>query len=189
MKLSKTALWILGIGVFVIASAVLIMLHVGQSGDAERLEENLLVTQALFTKLTADREGLNSQLTQLYNQLDEADSAYRQSKANFPKSVMSIEYDEELFFIADDYNLEVISLTASEPSEYPVEEVPFDSTDFEVEVRGAVSNILSFINNVATGGYFNSAIVELVNMEVPEPDQNEQPSAVIKIIVYSYEGE
>jgi len=88
MKLSKTALWILGIGVFIIASAVLIMLYAGRSGDAERLEDNLLVTQALLTKFTADRAELNSQLTRLYNQLDEADSAYRQSKANFPKSVM-----------------------------------------------------------------------------------------------------
>jgi len=189
MKLSKTALWILGIGVFIIASAVLIMLYAGRSGDAERLEDNLLVTQALLTKFTADRAELNSQLTQLYNQLDEADSAYRQSKANFPKSVMSIEYDEELFFIANDYNLEVMSLTASEPSENKVEEVPFDNTVFEVEVRGAVSNILSFINNVATGGYFNSATVELMNIEVPEPDQGEQPLAVIQIIVYSFEGE
>lgn len=189
MKLSKPALWILGIGVFVITSAVLIMLYAGRSGDAEQLEDNLLITQTLLTQLTADREELNSQFTQLYNQLDEADSAYRQSKANFPKSVMSIEYDEELFFIADDYNLEVMSLTASEPSENKVEEVPFNNTVFEVEVRGAVSNILSFINNVATGGYFDSATVELVNMEVPEPDQYEQPTAVIKIIVYSYEGE
>ena len=55
MKLSKTALWILGIGVFIIASAVLIMLYAGRSGDAERLEDNLLVTQALLTKFTADR--------------------------------------------------------------------------------------------------------------------------------------
>ncbi|MBA7650789.1 hypothetical protein ES703_58600 [subsurface metagenome] len=102
---------------------------------------------------------------------------------------MSIEYDEELFFIADDYNLEIMSLTASEPSENKVEEVPFDNTVFEVEVRGAVSDILSFINNVATGGYFNSATVELMNIEVPEPDLGEQPLAVIQIIVYSFEGE
>jgi hypothetical protein len=189
MKLSKIAWWILGVGVFIIASAVLLALHAGQSSDTEQLEDSLLVTQALLTNLTADKENLNSQLTQLYNPLDEAEAAYLQSKANFPKAVMSIEYDEELFFIADDYNLEVINLTASEPHQNEVEGTTYDNTIFEVEVRGEVSNILSFINNVATGGYFNSATVELVNMEVPEPDVDEQPSAVIKIIVYSYEGE
>jgi len=189
MKLSKTALWILGIGFFIIASAVLVMLHAGQSGDIEQLEENLSVTQTVLTTLTSEREDLDSLLTQLYDQLDEAEAAYSQSQANFPKAVMSIEYDEELFFIADDYNLEVMSLTASEPRENKVEGIPFDNTIFEVEVRGEVSNILSFINNVTTGGYFDSATVELVNMEVPEPTQDEQSLAAIKIIIYSYEGE
>ncbi len=189
MKLSKIAWWILGVGVFIIASVVLLMLHTGQSSDTEQLKDNLAVTENLLTNLTADRENLNSQLTQLYNQLDEAEAAYLQSKANFPKAVMSIEYDEELFFIADDYDLEVMSLTASEPHEKEIEDTTYYNTIFEVEVRGEVLNILLFINNVATGGYFNSATVELVSMEVPEPDVDEQPSAVIKIIVYSYEGE
>jgi hypothetical protein len=189
MKLSKTALWILGIGFFIIVSAVLLALQASRSGDAGQLEDNLVVTQTLLTKLTSDREALDSQLAQLENQLDQAEATYGQSQANFPEVVASIEYDEELFFIAGDYNLDVMSLTASEPRENKVEEIPFDNTVIEVEVRGEVSNILSFINNVATGGYFNSAIVELVSMEVPEPDQDEQPSAVIKIIVYSYEGE
>ncbi|MCX6011644.1 MAG: hypothetical protein NT134_05260 [Chloroflexi bacterium] len=189
MKLSKTALWILGIGFFIITSAVLVMLHAGQSGDVEQLEENLTVTQTVLTTLTSEREELNSQLLQLENQLDEAEAAYSQSQANFPQAVMSIEHDEELFLIADDYNLEVMSLTASEPRENKVEGIPFDNTVFEMEVRGEVSNILSFINNVTTGGYFDSATVELVNMEVPKPDEDKTPTAVIKLIIYSYEGE
>ena len=189
MKLSKTALWILGIGFFIITSAVLVMLHAGQSGDVEQLEDNLAVTQTVLTTLTSEREDLDSLLTQLNNQLDEAEAAYSQSQANFPQAVMSIEHDEELFLIADDYNLEVMSLTASEPRENKVEGIPFDNTIFEMEVRGEVSNILSFINNVTTGGYFDSATVELVNMEVPEPDEDGTPTAVIKLIIYSYEGE
>lgn len=189
LSLSKTALWILGIGLFVIVSAVLLALQASQSGDAEQLEENLAMTQSVLTTLVAERGELDSQLAQLENQFDQAEAAYNQSQANFPEAVASIEYDEELFFIAADYNLEIISLTASEPREKKVAEVPFDNTIIEVEVRGTVSNILSFINNVTTGGYFNSAIVELVNLEVPEPDEDEQPSAVITIIVYSYEGE
>jgi uncharacterized protein YlxW (UPF0749 family) len=128
IKLSKTALWILGIGFFILAAAVMLMLHAGQSGDASRLEENLAVTQTLLTKLTAEREDLNSLIQQQNNQLDEAETAYSQSQANFPETVMSIEYDEELFFIADDYNLEVINLTASQPRENKVGEIPFNNT-------------------------------------------------------------
>jgi hypothetical protein len=189
LSLSKTALWILGIGLFIIVSAVLLALQASRSGDAKQLEENLAMTQNVLTTRVAERGDLDGQLAQLENQLDLAKTAYSRSQANFPESVASIEYDEELFFIAADYNLEIISLTASEPYEKKVEDVPFDNTILEVEVRGSVSNILSFINNVTTGGYFNSATVELVDMKVPEPDEDKQPSAVITIIVYSYEGE
>lgn len=189
MKISKTAWLILGIGFFVLASAVLVVLFFNQSGDAEKLEENLAANQILLTKLSSDSEVLNNQLIQLDNQLDEAEVAYNQSKANYPQVVISIEYDEELFLIADDCDLEVMSLIASEPRENEVEEVTFDNTVFDLEVRGTVSNILSFIDYMVYNVYFNSATVELVRMEVPEPQEGKQPVASIKIIVYSYEGE
>lgn len=189
MKLSKTAWWILGIGFFILAAIILVVLHSGQSSDVEQMEENLGVTQALLNKLTSDREALDIQLAQLENELEEAYLAYTQSKANFPKAVESIEYDEELFFIAEDYDLEMMSLTATEPGQDVIEEIPFTRTVFEAEVRGQVADILSFINNVATGGYFDSAVVELVDLEVPEPDVDEEPTALIKISVYSYEGD
>lgn len=198
MKLSKTAWWILGIGFFIIASAVLVAFFSGQSGDAEQLEENLTVTQTVLATLVADREEMSGQLAQLENQLDEAATAYSQSKAKFPELVASIEYDEEIFSIANDSNLQVLSITASEPQVIDVtasepseneEEILFANTIFTMEVQGTVSNILTFIDDVATGGYFNSATVELINLEIPEIGQDEEPTAAIKIIIYSYEGE
>lgn len=189
MKLSKTAWWILGIGSFIIVSAVLVMFLSRQSGDARQLEENLSVTQTLLTKLISEREDLDSQFAQLENQLDEAESSSKSSKVKFSEAVMSIEYDEEIFSIAHDNNLEVMSLTSSEPRDANVAEITYDTTLFEAEVRGNVADILSFINDIVTGGYFTTATVELVNLEVPEPEKDEVPSAVIKIIIYSYEGE
>jgi hypothetical protein len=189
MKLTKTSLWILGIGLFIIVAAVLLALQAHQSGDTKQLEDSLGMTQTLLTKLSSDKEGLDNQLAQLQNQLNQAETAYTNSQANFPEAVASIEYDEEIFFVADDYNLEIMNLTVTEPRENKVDEVSFDNTVIEVQVQGKVSNILSFINNVATGGFFNSATIELVSMEVPKPDEDKQPSAVIQIIVYSYEGE
>lgn len=189
MRLSKTAWWILGIGFFIIAAAVLLTLFSQQSGDAEQLEESLAVNQVLLTKLTSDQEEMTNQLAQLEDQLDEAQLAFNQGRAKFPEEVMSIEYDEELFLAAHDYNLEVLSLVASEPYNNEVDGITFANTFFEMEVRGTVSNILSLINNIATGGYFTAATIDLVNIEVPEPGQEGLPTAIIKIVVYSYEGE
>jgi hypothetical protein len=165
------------------------MLLSRQSGDARQLEDNLSVTQNLLTKLISEKEDLDSQFALLENQLDEAESLSIISKANFSKAVMSIEYDEEIFSIANDCNLEIMSLTASEPRDVAIAEIIYDTTRFEAEVRGNVADILSFINDIVMGGYFTTATVEMVNLEVPEPGEGESPSAVIKIIIYSYEGE
>jgi hypothetical protein len=189
MKISKIGWWILGIGIFVIASAVMVTLHASQSGEASQLEENLEITQSVLATIISDREELTGQLAQMGNELDEAEAAYILSQTKFPEKVASIEYDEEIFSIADDNDLEVISLTASEPRENEVEEILFVNTIFEVEVRGTVSHILNFINDVANGEYFDSANVEMVTMEVPQPDEEDQPAAFIRIIIYSYEGE
>jgi hypothetical protein len=188
MKITKIGLWILGIGFFVIAAAVMVALHANQSGDAKQMEENLVVTQSVLNTLIANREELTSQLAQMENQLDEVEIAYNQSKTNFPKTAPSIEYDEEIFSIAHDNDLEVWNLTAAEPRENKVADITFDNTTFEVEVRGTVSNILNFIDDVANGEYFESSTVEMVTMEVPKPGQEEKPAAIIKIIIYSYRG-
>jgi hypothetical protein len=189
MKLSKIGWWILGIGFFIIAAAVMVALNASQSGDAKRLEENLEVTQAALNTLVSNREEMTGQLAQMETELEEAEAAYFQSQTKFPKSAPSIEYDEELFSIANDNGLEVINLTASEPRENKVLETVFATTTFEIEVRGTVAHILNFIDDVANGEYFESSTVETVNMEVPEAGDEKQPSAVIEIIIYSYEGE
>jgi hypothetical protein len=188
MKLSKTAWWILGIGFFLLATIVLVTLFSRQSSEAGQMEENLSLTQGLLVTLTADREDMTNQLAQLESELDDAELAYNRGKAKFPGTVASIEYDEELFSIADDFHLEVLSITASEPRDIEVDGVIFAGTYFEVEVEGSFSQILSYLNNIATGGYFDAANVELVKIEGPETGETELPTAVIKIVVYSYEG-
>jgi hypothetical protein len=189
MKLSKTAWWILGIGFFILAAIILVVLLSSQSGEAKQLEDNLLVTQTLINKLISDREDMESQLAQLENELEDAQTAYNQSQAKYPESVASIEYDEEIFTLANDSSLEIMSLIAAEPRENKVEDIPFVNTSFDVDVRGTVTNILNFIDDIATGEYFESATVELINLEIPEAGQDEKPTALIKIIIYSYEGE
>ena len=190
MRLSKTAWFILGTGVFIIALIALLVFNSQQAGEQERLEENLSASQALLPQLTSEREALGNQLTPLESQLSEATLSLSRSKAKFPDEVESIEYDEELFMSAQDCNLEIVSLTASEPHDRLVEDiVAYSITNFEVEVRGKVADMLAFINIITTGGYFTSATVELVNMSIPEPDKEEEPTATIKLTIYSFEGE
>jgi len=121
--------------------------------------------------------------------------------------VESIEYEEELFGIAEDCGLEVFTLTASEPEDLEVEDanIIFNVTLLEVEVRAAappptslskayisqnIANILTFINTILTDEYFNTATIDLVSIEAPETwEEGVRPSATITLIIYSYQGE
>lgn len=190
MRLSKTAWFILGTGFFIIAIIALLIFNSQQAGEQEKLEESLSTSQTLLPQLVSEREDLESQLTPLESQLSEATLSLSRSKAKFPDAVESIEYDEELFMSAHDCNLEIVSLTASEPHDRLVEDIiTYSITNFEIEVRGKVTDMLAFINIIATGRYFTTATVEMVNMKVPEPDKKEEPTATIRLTIYSFKGE
>jgi hypothetical protein len=205
MKLSRTARFILGIGIFVLAFGSLFVGYSRLSGEQERVEDELSAAQELLPQLVSQSEYWAGQLSQLESQLAQAESALEVSKARFLEEVESIEYDEEIVLLAHDCDLEIASLTASEPSDKEVEEITYTVTLFEVEVRpagsppdpltktyidNAIADMLVFINTIATGGYFNTANIELVSIEAPEAEtEGEKPSAVIELMIYSYQGE
>jgi hypothetical protein len=176
LRLSKTAGLILGIGIFVIAFASLYMVYSGQGDEQERLDDSLSVTQAILPKLVSEKEDWESQLTTLESELTQWESALtratsllNRTAASFPESVESIEYDEELFRIADGWKLEIINLTASEPADQEAEDITYSVTSFTVKVSGEVADILGFINTIVTHEDFLDATVEQVNISIPVP--------------------
>ena len=207
MKISKTAWLILGIGIFVIAFASLYLVYFQQGREQERLSDSLSVAQQTLPKLASEKDDWERQLTQLGSQLARlkselarATSRLADSKTSFPKSVESIEYGERLFNIADGCDLVITEFTASEPGDkkvevevgdIKVEDVTYFVTSFTVDVEGEVTDILDFINTIATDEYFINATVVEVDMVVPElaSEEEEKPSATIKLDIYGYQGE
>jgi len=189
MKLSKTFWLILGIGISVIAVGILGWFYLDQRGEQQRLDDNLEVAQRTYSILVSQRDDLESQLSQSESELAQAESLLREAKARFPESVESIEYDAALFGIADDCDLEITKLTASEPSDEEAETITYITASFTVDVEGTVAHILDFINTIATDEDFTNATIEMVNMKVPEPDEEGEPSATINLVIYGYQGE
>jgi len=201
MRLSRTAWLILGIGVLVIALGSLYMVYSRQSSEQQELAASLSQARAREPKVISDREAAAAELTKGQNKLAEATSLLAKSQAQFPKSVVSIEYGEALWEIADACDLEVMKLTAAEPSNKKVGDITFTVFSFEVEVRGKVSgnvdDILDFISDIARSEHFTAATVEVVKIEVPEPPKEGEepelptatlPRATIRLVGYSYEG-
>lgn len=215
MRLSRTAWLILVIGVFVIAFAGLYMIYLREQQAQEPLNEALAVAQTVLPKLTTEATNLENALTEMEDRLAQAKSHLQTAKAIFPtRRVESIEVDEVLFGIADNWDIKITNLTATEPGDQivpveveiediEVEDIDFTVTTFTVQVKGAVADILDFIHTIVNHQDFDSATVELVNIVVPEPltltekegkteeeiEEAEIPSATLTLTIYNYQGE
>ena len=210
MKVSKTALTVLGIGVFVIVFATLFVLYSGQSGEREQLNASLTKAQGVLPELIAEKEDLESQLAQWKGELDKAMVALSKSQGRFPKSVESIEYDEVLFKLAEQSGLMIVEITASEPSEEVVKgtDITYDVSTFEVLVENAesppatagefevyidetVDKVIEFIHLVVTTPDFNVATITVASIEGLEPpeelEENEEgPLATLELAIYGF---
>ena len=192
MKLSKTAWLILGIGIFVIALGSLYMVYSRQGSEEEQLSNSLLAAQQTLSRLTSERADSESTLTKMEDKLAQAELLLHKAKAKFPGLVESTDYAERLFNIADGCDLAVTEFTSLEPADQTAEakDVTYFVTSFSVKVEGEVTDILDFINAIATSEYFTTATIELVDMDIPEEEtEEEEPSASIGLVIYGYKGE
>jgi hypothetical protein len=203
MNISKTTWLILGIGISIIAIGILGWLYLEQRSEQKTLTDSLAQANVAYPSLVSQRDNLESQLTQSETDLAEAVLLLSEVELIFPESVESIEYDEEIFDIADDCNLEIIELTASEPGDQAVESVTYSITSFTVVVESdygysdkiIVNNMLKFVDTIANSEYFTdtthfaNATIELVNIQVPQGEEEGEPSATINLVVYGYKGE
>jgi hypothetical protein len=213
MKLSRITWYVLGTGIIIIGVVSLYMLYTQEEGERKELETALATTQDVLPGLAEERATLESKLTENEDKLAQAESQLSANGEKFPVLVESIELDEQLFLLADEWGLEITELVASEPhyknikveagDEIKVEDVIFFTTSFTVDVKGEVTDILEYINAIVTHHDFNTATVELAGIEIPEPLREEEkdelteeeileremPSASIKLVIYGYEGE
>jgi hypothetical protein len=164
-KLSKIAWLILGIGIFVIAIVGLYLVYNQQKNEQQEVSQNTTTAQNTLSETILIKENLSVRDT-------------------FPESVESIEYDEVLFNFASDHNLEIITVTVSEPYDITVEEmateeeVTYAASTFIVSLEGDVANVLNFVNSIANGTDFNVATMEQVDIKTPVPLTEAEKEAI-----------
>jgi hypothetical protein len=208
MKISKTALIVLGIGIFILAFAIIFFLYSGQNGEREQLNNRLATTQALLPGLIAEKEDVAGQLAQQQADIDKASAALDKSEARFPKSAESIEYDETIFKLAEQSGLLIVELSASEPTKEGVkgtdisynvstftvvlwnaDSAPGNAADYELYINQTVDKVLNFVHLVATTPDFGVATIRVVSIDGLEPPEklegNETgPEATLEVAVY-----
>ena len=175
MKLRSKKVWIIvGIGIFAIVLGSLYTLYFREVGEREQLSESLSRAEALLPGLTAARE-------ELENRLAQATSLLNKNQVEFPESVESIEYGEDLFEIADDCNVDITKLSLSKPTGSAI----YSVSSFVVIVSGDIDDILDFIHAIRTGRDFQlpwSAAMTKVNMNIASGIA----TATINLNIYGY---
>ena len=180
MKISsKVGLIIIAI-VFVAALVVLFTMYFQQNAVRNQLKDRLSIAQTLLPGLVTQRQTLENQLTQ-------AQALLAAKKAQFPESVESIEYDDDLFAIADDCNVALTRVTASPPDSKTVGVVTYSVCSFVLGVQGSTDDLLDFIYAIRTGDDFQlpwSAEVTSVSMNLG----GSPSTANINVKIYGYKG-
>jgi cbb3-type cytochrome oxidase subunit 3 len=178
MKRNSKGTLIVIIIVFAVALGVLFYIYSDQNSERAELSARLSLAQTLLPNLVDNRETKEDELTQ-------AESLLAAGQAQFPESVQSIEYDDDLFEIADDCNVILNQVTASKPGTKTVGDVTYSISSFVVVVHGSIDNIMDFIYAIRTGDDFQlpwSAEVNSVKTNVSGG------SASISLIIYGYKG-
>ncbi|MFC2062390.1 hypothetical protein ACFLS8_00350 [Chloroflexota bacterium] len=214
MKFGKTAWITLTAGVLIIAVAAVYMLYLQEKREQTQISDTLTSTQNTATVLAAERASLESALADLQDRHDQAIAQLVAAKAKFPDGTESIEVDELLFRLADDWGLAVRMLTATEPriesvkiedigEEIELDDIIYLTTDFTAEVKGEVADILNLINAIVSHDDFITAGITMVDLQIPiqltdeekegltdeEIAEEEMASVIIDITIYAYEGE
>jgi len=188
MNFGKGAQLILAIGIFVVGAIFLYRMNSERQAEGDRIDIQVETAQELLPQLTAEREDYESQLASLKAELESVQITAEQSKLAFPESIESIEYDEIIFQMAHDRDLEIVYLTATETSSKSISDITLTTTGFQVKVEGksittnfeslsiyrefiyqTVSDILDFINGIAVDDNFISATLDSVDISVPGP--------------------
>jgi hypothetical protein len=121
MKLGRTARIVLIVGAIIVAFFVINQMKTEAESEQRSLNVQLQLSQGILPKLAAEKAALQEHIVLLENELAEAAASLEASRAVFPPDIQSIEYDEIIFDIAHQRDLDVVSLTTSEPSLRKVE--------------------------------------------------------------------
>jgi len=178
MKLTRTVGLIIVVVILAVVIGVLVSIYSGQAAERNELSERMSRAQTLLPGLMKQRENLEDQLTQ-------AEALLNANQAQFPESVESIEYDDDLFQIADECNVAITRISSSKPTSKGAEGVTYSVSTFGVDVNGNIEDILEFIYAIRTGDGFRlpwSADVKSIKLNCAGP------TASINLDIYAYKG-
>jgi hypothetical protein len=194
--------------VFVAALVFLYMNYTKQTDAREVAQQNLNAANASLNKATNDKKSIQNQLDQansdvskLQNQMTQALQNLANVKTDLPSSADSVDYDEILFDTANRFNVAVTSIATDKPATSNVDNVAFNTSMFQIAVKGAMPDVINYLYALATEPPFDYATITTLgittNQETftsTDAEGNEVQTTVtfeqwnVQITLYTYKG-
>lgn len=188
LKLSKTSMLILSAGIFIVVLASLGLTRSQQVQEQTKLDEELSITEVRLSNVQIAQ--LLQQQAELQAQIDESTIQLTEAKNRLRQTVESIDVTDEFFSIAHDCDVLINNISTTTITTEELEGVNCSLIAIDSLVTSDVSNLIDFVISLNTD--YTTGVVKSVQISIPETSEEsegcERPSAVVRMVVYSYEG-
>ena len=163
IKLSKTSLLILCVGVFVVVVASLGVARSQQLQEQGRLEEELNMVEMRLSQLEVTQ--LIKQQEELQWELDENIMQLTAAKDKLHQLIESIDVTDKFFEIAQSCNVTVMNISSSGIGSENLGDIACSAITLNAVVTGEVPNLISFV--ISLNDDFTTGIVKSAQITVP----------------------
>lgn len=180
MKLSKTAQWILSLGILVALLVGMVSVYGGQRAEQRDLQSELTQLNDDFVKYTTQKGELQGRLNKAQSDLSKLDE-------KFQLPTESVEITEAIFEAADDSNANIIKISSSLPKKGKATgegTVAYDSFEITIEAEGTVVELLKLCEKLSEA--FTNGVINNVVIDVGE--EAGEAKITLSLTVYCYEG-
>ena len=180
MKLSKTAQWILSLGILVALLVGMMSVYGRQRAEQGDLQSELTQLNENFVKYTTQKGELQGRLNKAQSDLSKLDE-------KFQLPTESVEITEAIFEAADDSNADIIKISSSLPKKGKATgegTVAYDSFGITIEAEGTVVELLKLCEKLSEA--FTNGVINNVVIDVGE--EAGEAKITLSLTVYCYEG-
>ncbi len=179
MKLSKTAQWILSLGILVALLVGMMSVYGGQRAKQGDLQSELTQLNENFVKYITQKGELQGRLNKAQSDLSKLDE-------KFQLPTESVEITEAIFEAADDSNANIIKISSSLPKKGKATgegTVAYGSFEISIQAEGTVVELLKLCEKLSEA--FTNGVINNVRIDVHEEGE---AKITLSLTVYCYEG-
>lgn len=170
------------IGIFIVIYAGFGLVYFQKHNEWRDINAQIIPTRTALSKPSADLGQLESQLSQIEFQ-------FEQAWATLPDANQGIDLYDALIEVARQSNVDVISVVASSPADGHYGGITFTTLPYNINVQGSETGILNFVSNLADGtGLLESSEVQnliIINGESDNVTGISSSQASFQLVIYA----